>query len=135
MPKLIKRRRTKGWRMPEGAVRIGEDTEWTNPFAAGSLQTRAEKIAHFAQWVDGFYTAIGLEWRYRQWVINHLPDLRGRDLVCGDGGCADWDGVSEPAPDCHGVVLLRLANAAPQLRDGLPDFPGGEVVTQSEKTP
>ncbi|HEY9415508.1 MAG TPA: DUF4326 domain-containing protein [Pseudonocardia sp.] len=32
MPKRIQRQRTKGWRMPEGAVYVGRPTKWGNPF-------------------------------------------------------------------------------------------------------
>ncbi len=31
-PKRIQRKRTKGWRMPEGAVYVGRPTLWSNPF-------------------------------------------------------------------------------------------------------
>ncbi|MGZ4521042.1 MAG: DUF4326 domain-containing protein, partial [Mycobacteriaceae bacterium] len=33
-PKRIQRQRTKGWRMPEGAVYVGRPTEFGNPFKA-----------------------------------------------------------------------------------------------------
>ena len=32
MPKRIQRQRTKGWRMPEGAIYVGRPTVWGNPF-------------------------------------------------------------------------------------------------------
>lgn len=31
-PKRIQRKRSKGWRMPEGAVYVGRPTKWGNPF-------------------------------------------------------------------------------------------------------
>ena len=31
-PKRIQRKRTKGWRMPEGAVYVGRGSRWGNPF-------------------------------------------------------------------------------------------------------
>jgi len=37
MPKRIQRRRTKGWRMPEGAVYVGRPTKWRNPFVVGEV--------------------------------------------------------------------------------------------------
>lgn len=37
-PKRIQRRRTKGWRMPEGAIYVGRGSKWGNPF--GPLRTR-----------------------------------------------------------------------------------------------
>lgn len=36
-PVRIRRRRTRGWRMPEGAVYVGRGSKWGNPFA---LRTR-----------------------------------------------------------------------------------------------
>lgn len=32
MPERIQRKRTKGWRMPEGAVYVGRGSKWGNPF-------------------------------------------------------------------------------------------------------
>ena len=31
-PKRIQRKRTRGWRMPEGAVYVGRGSRWGNPF-------------------------------------------------------------------------------------------------------
>ena len=36
-PKRIQRRRTKGWRMPEGAIYVGRPTKWGNPYNAETL--------------------------------------------------------------------------------------------------
>lgn len=35
-PQRIQRRRTKGWRMPDGAVYVGRGSHWGNPFALRS---------------------------------------------------------------------------------------------------
>nr|WP_250776399.1 DUF4326 domain-containing protein [Rhodococcus sp. MSC1_016] len=35
MPQRIQRRRTKGWRMPDGAVYVGRGSRWGNPFTLG----------------------------------------------------------------------------------------------------
>ncbi|ETK36157.1 DUF4326 domain-containing protein [Microbispora sp. ATCC PTA-5024] len=37
MPERIQRRRTKGWRLPEGAVIVDRTSRWGNPFKVGSL--------------------------------------------------------------------------------------------------
>jgi hypothetical protein len=34
-PLRIQRKRTKGWRMPEGAVYVGRPSRWGNPFKVG----------------------------------------------------------------------------------------------------
>ncbi|MGU3585851.1 DUF4326 domain-containing protein [Rhodococcus sp. C26F] len=39
-PKRIQRRRTKGWRMPAGAVYVGRGSLWGNPFVLGEAQVR-----------------------------------------------------------------------------------------------
>lgn len=35
MPQRIQRKRTKGWRMPEGAIYVGRGSIWGNPFVVG----------------------------------------------------------------------------------------------------
>ncbi|MFE3052314.1 DUF4326 domain-containing protein [Nocardia sp. NPDC059239] len=35
MPERIQRKRTAGWRSPEGAVYVGRPTKWGNPFTLG----------------------------------------------------------------------------------------------------
>ena len=39
-PQRIQRRRTKGWRMPEGAVYVGRGSKWGNQFIVGQVQLR-----------------------------------------------------------------------------------------------
>ena len=36
LPKGIQRKRTKGWRMPPGAVYDGRPTKWGNPFSVAA---------------------------------------------------------------------------------------------------
>lgn len=63
MPDRIQRRRTKGWRMPDGAVYVGRPTKWGNPFAIGSQSGLARVPAvHFPNkdWeYEGRCTAAG----------------------------------------------------------------------------
>lgn len=35
-PRRIQRKRTKGWRMPDGAIYVGRPTKWGNPFRVES---------------------------------------------------------------------------------------------------
>ena len=95
-PKRVQRKRTKGWRMPEGAVYVGRPTKWGNPYAAGGVtilgmafgpQTRADVVRMFAENVLLSNT--------------ELSELRGKDLVC-------WCPLDEP---CHADVLLEWANS------------------------
>jgi hypothetical protein len=47
-PQRIQRKRTKGWRMPEGAVYVGRGTKWGNPFVVGKTQIRVPGVD--AEW-------------------------------------------------------------------------------------
>ena len=83
MPARIQRRRSAGWRMPEGAVYVGRPSIWGNPFRGpGAVE------------------------RYRSALLDDptsgemLETLRGADLVC-------WCPLDRP---CHADVLLELAN-------------------------
>lgn len=110
MPARIQRRRTKGWRMPDGAVYVGRGTKWGNPWKPvelspgrwaaecngqrnGRFSTREQALA----WCVVGYRAFG--------PSDITPDevrreLAGRDLAC-------WCPLDQP---CHADVLLELAN-------------------------
>lgn len=104
-PKRIQRRRTKGWRMPEGAVYVGRPTRWGNPFVAGKavvppLDRYQPRPIHV---LDAAHATL----LYSIWlktsssrVCDLIPLLGGRDLVC-------WCPLGQP---CHADVLLKLAN-------------------------
>ncbi|MFA5712000.1 DUF4326 domain-containing protein [Mycolicibacterium sp.] len=120
-PRRIQRRRTKGWRMPAGAVYVGRPSKWGNPFAVGTVIDRVamgrrsvaeiaisspEQAAEaFRQWLDGKPLLAGGH------NLAPLPPtaaeiktaLRGRDLAC-------WCPLDQP---CHADVLLTLANPCP----------------------
>lgn len=75
---------------PAGAVYIGRPSKWGNPFHIGKDGNRAQVIKKYERHV-----------RSTPGMIEEIQrDLRGKHLVCW---CA-------PA-DCHGDVLLRIANA------------------------
>lgn len=129
-PKRIQRRRTKGWRMPEGAVYVGRPSRWGNPFQVGAY------FINRGPWADAPYPDRGPArerdrtppWGqpYREIVSvvanrQHATDLfrahiayenvawdpdliraelAGMDLVC-------WCPLDAP---CHADVLLELAN-------------------------
>ena len=99
MPKRIQRKRTKGWRKPEGAIYIGRGSKWGNP----------HKMSDY----DLLFTAV---WRRRRaiqdWILdlNHgrleytrediRRELKGQDVMC-------WCSL---AVECHGDYLLKIAN-------------------------
>lgn len=98
-PKRIQRQRTKGWRMPEGAVYVGRPTQWGNRWmvADGTSLVEARPLLVAAFW-DAIWRAMRVEGvaALRRW----LAPLRGHDLAC-------WCPLGQP---CHADVLLELAN-------------------------
>ncbi len=120
-PKRIQRRRTRGWRMPEGAVYVGRPTRWGNPFVvertkgghvvllrgvireAPTFQFRWTKsrVAAAGEAVYLFSTALGKTIRAGEIDPADLRSaLRGKDLAC-------WCPLHQP---CHADVLLEIAN-------------------------
>ncbi|PVA66191.1 hypothetical protein DDJ87_08665 [Mycobacteroides abscessus] len=112
-PKRVQRRRTKGWRKPEGAVIVTRGTDWGNPFRVGD-QFRIE--AQGTPFSPGQWYAYGHDITpeiavllFRIWVIGRpglieqiRVELGGHDLAC-------WCPLDSP---CHADVLLELANGA-----------------------
>lgn len=106
LPIRIQRRRTKGWRMPEGAVYVGRPTFWGNPFAVGQdgVASRQEAVDLFRQYLTTG-SAISPDGLVQPWNLGRLigvvrRDLAGRDLAC-------WCPLDQP---CHADVLLAEAN-------------------------
>lgn len=111
-PKRIQRRRTKGWRMPEGAVCVTRPSVFGNPFTVAAArdadyrgtdeELRLWCIDLFRQWVTKgeFWEGPEAEKR-RSELLRRLPELRGKHLACF---CPD-------GRPCHADILLELANA------------------------
>jgi len=100
--KRIQRKRTKGWRMPEGTINVTRPCDWGNPFPVGAFVT--------LEYVDDYggtritpALAVELFRAYvteRGWVEQIRADLAGKDLMC-------WCALDAP---CHADVLLEIAN-------------------------
>jgi len=117
MPTRIQRRRTKGWRMPEGAIYVGRPTKWGNPFwHTAQFHGVDVALALFRSMLHGIWNpsltakvanpAIPYQ-DHADWIkrigmhpYEALTELRGKDLVC-------WCALDKP---CHADVLLELAN-------------------------
>ncbi|MEU2724013.1 DUF4326 domain-containing protein [Streptomyces smyrnaeus] len=114
MPTRIQRKRTAGWRKPEGAIYVGRGTRWGNPYAvvrqADGLYGIPDPINSLSTWVtfdyerDARAEAVLL---FRGWLAERRTliararrDLAGRDLMC-------WCPLDQP---CHADVLLALVN-------------------------
>lgn len=128
-PQRIQRRRSDGWRTPEGAVYVGRPTKWGNPFKVylcpccrhwdvidenGVTYLINHKVARRVTPLsdskrDAHIKAVSLfKGLYVHMYGSIIPErdlsslavLRGKDLVC-------WCPASLP---CHADVLLDLAN-------------------------
>ena len=129
MPKRIQRKRTKGWRMPEGAVYVGRPTKWGNPFevyrckCCDAWDVRDENgVVYLLDHkylqehpdvaltcstsrarTEALAQAVSLYYMDLNWELApypHASELRGKDLAC-------WCPLDQP---CHADVLLELAN-------------------------
>lgn len=118
-PKRIQRQRTKGWRMPEGAIYVGRPTKWGNPFQVDDLGVKLA-VGLYRNVIQGLWSPILLAGKtdedyarvytarenflqrlgYRYHPLETLHELRGRDLAC-------WCPLDQP---CHADVLLEVAN-------------------------
>jgi hypothetical protein len=106
MAERIRLRRSKGWRLPEGAVVVARPSRWGNPWKIGQGMTRAESVRRFEDYVrtrrdppKGWVDEVGYpsDEEIRR-------ELAGKDLAC-------WCPLpDEGEPDhCHAAVLLRIA--------------------------
>ena len=110
-PQRIQRKRTKGWRMPEGAVYVGRGTKWGNPYRVGapsaywsgpglSSPMRPNPVPLMdAEHVVGLYRNM-VETNNAAFERGEVAELAGKDLAC-------WCPLDQP---CHADVLLELAN-------------------------
>lgn len=106
MPKRIQRKRTKGWRMPEGAIYVGRPTKWGNPFDwqdyydvfCSESDAKAQAAEYYRKWLAGEIKVWSLA---RQWILDNIEQIRGYDLAC----------YCKPDQPCHADVLLELANS------------------------
>jgi len=117
MPERIQRRRTAGWRMPQGAIYVGRPTKWGNPFRVGqpsaywmgpglSSPFRPNPVPKMdAEHVTAAYRNM-VKANCARFSLDDLDELRGHDLACW---CPLVDEHGNRVP-CHADVLLELAN-------------------------
>jgi hypothetical protein len=112
LPARIQRLRTKGWRLPAGAVYVGRPTRWGNPVTIEQVDgvgwcitdTRTGLTADCPSPAAAHTAAVA---RYRAMLdtqpdlVEHIRrELRGKPLCC-------W---CPPHLACHADILLLLAN-------------------------
>lgn len=135
-PARIQRRRTRGWRKPEGAVYVGRGTKWGNPCTQvrypaldGSEWEREGRLHKTSGQHHAFvHPDKAVTWHlvkdatreqavamFRDWLEQRpslaeavRTELVGRDLMCW---CPLVDADGKPVP-CHADVLLALAATA-----------------------
>lgn len=93
-PKRIQRRRTRGWRLPAGAICVDRSTHWGNPFNTGDA---AADVASHRDWLEGCIERGTID------LAELQAELGGHDLAC----------FCREGARCHGDTLLELANATP----------------------
>lgn len=105
IPIRIQRKRTKGWKMPQGAVYVGRGSKWGNPFKVGELCSSKRNshggcnqifVTDNEVAVASFQRFLSLELR-----IAAREHLKGKNLAC-------WCKLDEL---CHADVLLEIANS------------------------
>jgi len=115
-PQRIQRKRTKGWRMPEGAVYVGRPSKWGNPYkwtdyvAIHYVTGYAETEPHANADEDRRRWAV-TDFRHGMVDLDGIQgypsvekiraELAGKDLAC-------WCPLDQP---CHADVLMEIANA------------------------
>ncbi|MFA6019775.1 MAG: DUF4326 domain-containing protein [Rhodospirillales bacterium] len=94
-PARIQRKRTKGWKMPAGAIYVGRPTKWGNPYQAGQDGdgNPAYLVRLYREYLERPEQAVKAE--------EIKSELRGKNLAC-------WCPLDQP---CHADVLLELANS------------------------
>ena len=123
MPIRIQRKRSKGWKLPEGAVCVTRPTRFGNPFSVDYWGLELS-LALFNEIAHGGWNPTLLDHvsddrhheayeLYRVWTMRiggHPADiirseLRGKDLAC-------WCPLPATGqPDrCHAFTLLEIAN-------------------------
>lgn len=135
-PKRVQRQRTKGWRMPEGAVYVGRPTVFGNPFKAykcdccGYWDVKDDNDVTYL--VDHQYVrqpAVRADrgtWTTQQQAIGESVRLYNDELTYWVGGRLAWEpGFRERVEalrgrdlacwcpldqPCHADVLLEVAN-------------------------
>jgi len=114
-PQRIQRKRSKGWKMPEGAIYVGRPSRWGNPNALNGERYVVD-LHGYEHYCDvGEARGVAVRLFREQLVDGHLDftvedvraELAGKDLLCW---CPLLDAQGKRVP-CHGDVLFEVANS------------------------
>ena len=121
VPERIQRQRTKGWRMPEGAVYVGRPSMWGNPW------TKADPDAvWWAVAIGEMGNPVGrhrgvVAWH--RWWLTGDPDHLPIPLHDGPGDLEYSDGSTHHMADMPaGLSLFMLTKDGPRHLPGRPDM-------------
>lgn len=131
MAKRIQRRRTKGWKMPRGAVYVGRPTKWGNLWVVGLESCGCRSAGECSHNVFRCETAQEAVDSFRWWVSEGngrmrraaVEELRGKDLAC-------WCPLDKP---CHADVLLEIANDLPPAAIATLEHDATDAARRSKK--
>ena len=97
-PQRHQRKRTKGYRLPDGVVCVTRPGKWGNPFSDSHTFRLYLQLAL----LDGFNPKIKYNPAFERirWIADNLEQLRGKDLAC----------FCKVGESCHADVLIEFAN-------------------------
>lgn len=133
-PKRIQRQRTKGWRMPDGAVYVGRPGKWGNPFPVSGDYIMWATVARgrYNNDVNRRLTAVEL---FRSWLTDQrLPPAspaRKDDLIVYESGIAlSTDEVARGiAATCAMLNAEELkVQRPPEMADLIAELRGRDLV-------
>ena len=102
-PHRIQIKKTKGWKLPEDAVFVGEGTKWKNPHSfVGELDIPTGEIILPPDAREALQHVVDLyEYVVEDKHEEIKSELKGKNIACS---CP----LDLP---CHGDVLLKIANS------------------------
>lgn len=97
-PLRIQRKRTKGYRMPQGSIYVGRPTKWGNPWPNVSTFRVYMRLAFNGE-IDPDIKYNELLERIKV-IARDIEQLRGKQIAC-------WCPLGK---ECHADVLAEYAN-------------------------
>lgn len=117
-PHRIQRKRSKGWRMPPGAVVVSRPSKWGNPCLGKGPAAVTAYLCWIEQSRDGRIDGVDRGGMFtKPFPASDLHELRGKNLACWCRLCdrhQDGKMVGVKCPDCspcHADILLEISNA------------------------
>ena len=113
-PLRIQRKRTRGWRMPEGAVYVGRPSVWGNRWRIGDRSNHLGHPVQTKQEAADLFRDVGWSAPHQRAFIRE--NLRGHDLACWCKLCPEhaagkpFDVRCKACEPCHADVLGVIAN-------------------------